>query len=111
MPSQISSLAGPPIATLVVASMGLMKGMRFLYLLVAVSTVLSGIIRIFLVEIIRNKAEIGIKHGVNEYIKALRMLKGDLGKLILTTSSVAALYNMALSICPDLCSEVSGHHR
>jgi|YelNatPaOPRAMG01_1025707.scaffolds.fasta_scaffold15024_6 MFS family permease len=95
MPSQISSLAGPPIATLVVASMGLIKGMRFLYLLVAVSTVLSGIIRIFLVEIIRNKAEIGIKHGVNEYIKALRMLKGDLGKLILTTSSVAALYNMA----------------
>jgi len=94
-PSQLASLAGPPIATVVVASMGLMKGMRFLYMLVVISTVASGIIRFFLVEIVENKVEVGIRHGVNEYIKALRMLKGDLGKLILTTSSVSALYNMA----------------
>ncbi|MEM3619438.1 MAG: MFS transporter, partial [Candidatus Korarchaeum sp.] len=49
-PSQLLNLAGPPLATLAVSALGLERGMRAIFTLVMISTLISGILRIFLIE-------------------------------------------------------------
>jgi MFS family permease len=94
-PSQLLGLAGPPLATLVIFSHGLERGMRILFLLVFLSTLLSGMIRLLLVETYSSRTEMSFGHAIKEYRSALRFMRGDLGRLILISSSVIGVYNMA----------------
>jgi len=94
-PSQILNLAGPPLATLSVSKLGLERGMRLIYTLVMASTLISGILRIFLAETHEVRSEISLSRALSDYREAMRYFRGDLGRLILITSSVAGIYNMA----------------
>lgn len=94
-PSQLLGLAGPPLATLVVSSQGLERGMRVLFLLVFLSTLLSGMMRLLLSETYSSRTELSLGHAIKEYRDALRSMRGDLGKLILISSSVMGVYSMA----------------
>jgi len=94
-PSQLLGLVGPPLATLVVSSQGLERGMRILFLLVFLSTLLSGMMRLLLVETYSSRSELSLEHAIKEYRDSLRSMRGDLGKLIVISSSVIGIYNMA----------------
>ena len=93
--SQVTSLAGPPMATVLVSVMGLVDAMRILYLMGALAIIGAGAIRMLLIETHTNKTKISFKMALKEYINALKLLKGDLGKLLLITSSVRSLYQMS----------------
>ncbi|MEM2378064.1 MAG: MFS transporter, partial [Candidatus Korarchaeum sp.] len=94
-PSQLLNLAGPPLATLTVSALGLERGMRAIFTLVMTSTLISGILRIFLIETRNVKIKPSFSQALIDYKDTLRAFRGDLGKLIMITSSVAGVYNMA----------------
>ncbi|MEM0041872.1 MAG: MFS transporter [Candidatus Korarchaeum sp.] len=94
-PSQLLNLAGPPLATLTVSALGLERGMRAIFTLVMISTLISGILRIFLIETRNVKIKPSFSQALIDYKDTLRAFRGDLGKLIMITSSVAGVYNMA----------------
>ncbi len=94
-PSQIVSLAGPPMATIMVSIMGLVKAMRLLYLMTAIVTVIAGVLRLLLVETYTSREGMSFKHAIEDYVNSLKLLRGDLGKLILVTSSTRSLYRMS----------------
>ncbi|MEM3371557.1 MAG: MFS transporter [Candidatus Korarchaeum sp.] len=94
-PSQLLNLAGPPLATLAVSALGLERGMRAIFTLVMISTLISGILRIFLIETRSVKIKPSFSQALIDYKDTLRAFRGDLGKLIMITSSVAGVYNMA----------------
>ncbi|MEM0036742.1 MAG: MFS transporter [Candidatus Korarchaeum sp.] len=94
-PSQLLNLAGPPLATLTVSALGLERGMRAIFTLVMISTLISGILRIFLIETRSVKIKPSFSQALIDYKDTLRAFRGDLGKLIMITSSVAGVYNMA----------------
>ncbi|MEM2729157.1 MAG: MFS transporter [Candidatus Korarchaeum sp.] len=94
-PSQLLNLAGPPLATLTVSALGLERGMRAIFTLVMTSTLISGILRIFLIETRSVKIKPSFSQALIDYKDTLRAFRGDLGKLIMITSSVAGVYNMA----------------
>ncbi len=94
-PSQVVSLAGPPMATMMVSFMGLARAMRLLYLMTAVIIVIAGVLRSMLVETYASKRAVGTKQALKDYIDSLRLLRGNLGKLALVTSSTRSLYQMS----------------
>ncbi len=94
-PSQIVSLAGPPMATIMVSMMGLVSAMRLLYLVTAIVTVIAGGLRLLLIETYAGGAGMGLRRALKEYAASLKLLRGDLGKLILVTSSTRSLYRMS----------------
>jgi len=69
--------------------------MRVLFLLVFLSTLLSGMMRLLLSETYSSRTELSLGHAIKEYRDALRSMRGDLGKLILISSSVMGVYSMA----------------
>lgn len=95
VPSQLLNLAGPPLATLLVSTFGLKRGMRVIFTLVVISTLVSGILRVFLIETFSSSLKPSLTHALNDYRNALRAFRGNLGKLILITSSASGIYNMA----------------
>ncbi len=94
-PSQIVSLAGPPMATMMVFMMGLVNAMRLLYLITAIVTIVAGALRLLLVETYTSKRNMSFRQALREYASSLKLLKGDLGKLVLVTSSTRSLYQMS----------------
>ncbi|MCS7102401.1 MAG: MFS transporter, partial [Candidatus Korarchaeum sp.] len=94
-PSQLLSLTGPPLATLTVTALGLERGMRVIFTLVMISNLASGILRLFLIETHNVKSKLSFSQALSDYRDTLRAFKGDLGRLILITSSVTGVYNMA----------------
>ncbi len=94
-PSQIVSLAGPPMATIMVSMMGLVSAMRLLYLVTAIVTVIAGGLRLLLIETYAGGTGMGLRRALKEYAASLKLLRGDLGKLILVTSSTRSLYRMS----------------
>lgn len=95
IPSQLTSLAGPPLATILVSMLGLREAMRLLYAGTSVAVMGSGLLRLLLIETYTKKAQLGFKEALKEYLGAIRLFKGDLGKLLLITSSVRSLYRMS----------------
>ncbi len=93
--SQVTSLAGPPMATVLVSVMGLVDAMRILYLMNALAIICAGAIRMLLIETHTNRTKISFKTALTEYVNALKLLRGDLRKLLLITSSVRSLYQMS----------------
>ena len=93
--AQIASLAGPPLATLMVSKMSLEPAMRLLYTLHAGSIFLAGLIRIGFVETLQERSKPSFRSAVREYMTALKELKGDLGKFLLLSSAATALYQTA----------------
>ncbi len=93
-PSQILSLAGPPLATVMVSLMGLERAVRLLYIMSSISIMLAGFIRLFLVET-QSSRKISFKDAVMSYLESIKLLKGDLGKLIIITSAVRGVYRMS----------------
>ncbi len=93
-PSQVLSLLGPPLATVLVSFMGLEKAVRLLYMMSATSIVLVGFLRLFLVETQRSKA-LSLRDAVKSYVELVKLLKGDLGRLFLITSLVRGVYRMS----------------
>ena len=94
-PSQLTALVGPPLATILVSAMGLEEAMRLLYSITAVAVMAAGLSRTLLIETHSKKVKLGLREAMREYLNALKLLKGDLGKLLLVTSSVRALYGMS----------------
>ncbi len=94
-PSQLTALAGPPLATVLVSAMGLESAMRLLCSVTALAVMSAGLSRTLLVETHSRKAALGFRQALKEYVEALRLLKGDLGRLLMVTSSVRALYRMS----------------
>ncbi|MDK2373381.1 MAG: MFS transporter [Candidatus Korarchaeota archaeon] len=94
-PSQLTALAGPPLATVLVSAMGLEDAMRLLYSVTALAVMSAGLLRTLLIETHRRKVQLGFRQALGEYLSALKLLKGDLGRLLMVTSSVRALYRMS----------------
>ena len=94
-PSQLTALAGPPLATVLVSAMGLEEAMRLLYSVTAMAVMAAGLSRTLLIETHRRKVRLGLREAMREYLSALRLLRGDLGRLLMVTSSVRALYRMS----------------
>jgi len=51
--------------------------------------------RLLLVETYSSRSELSLEHAIKEYRDSLRSMRGDLGKLIVISSSVIGIYNMA----------------
>ncbi len=94
-PSQLTALAGPPLATVLVSAMGLEEAMRLLYSVTALAVMSAGLFRTLLIETHRRKVKLGFRQALGEYLSALKLLRGDLGRLLMVTSSVRALYRMS----------------
>ncbi len=95
MVSQLASLAGPPLATLLVARMPLARAMRILYAANAAAIFGAGIVRLGFVETLEERVRPNFRDALRGYVSAVRELRGDLGKLILVSSLAPAFYQMA----------------
>ncbi len=93
--AQVASLAGPPLATLMVSKMSLEPAMRLLFTIQAGSIFLAGLIRAGLVETLQERSKPSLRRAVRDYLESLRELRGDLGKFLLLSSAATAFYQMA----------------
>lgn len=108
IPSQLTSLAGPPAATLLVSMIGLRKAMRFIYTWAALATMGAGLLRLYLVETHASKVKLGFREALKEYLNAIKLFKGDLGKMLLITSSIMSLYRMSFPFAQIYAVKVLG---
>ncbi len=95
MVSQLASLAGPPLATIMVSRMPLARAMRILYAVNAAAIFGAGLVRMGFVETLEERVRPNLRDALRGYVSALRELRGDLGKLIAVSSLAPAFYQMA----------------
>ncbi len=86
--SSAAGLAGPPMATLMVSMCGVDMAMRYLYVMSALSMIAGGFLRMLLKETLKERE----RKSFREYLRAARLLRGSVGRLILIQSAASAVY-------------------
>jgi len=85
---------GPPLAIFTVNTFGLQKGMRILYVLLAISAIISSIIRLKLIETLKNNSKLNIKEAIKHYKEALNEFK----KVLIILTIIFSLFVSLTSI-------------
>jgi len=86
--SSAAGLVGPPMATLMVSMYGIDRAMRYIYAMSALSMIAGGLLRMLLKETLKERK----KRSFWEYLRAAKLLKGSVGKLVLIQSAASAVY-------------------
>ncbi len=86
-----TSFFGPPLAILTVNIFGLQNGMRVLYILLAISAIVSSIIRLKLRETLKNSTKVKLKESIEYYKNALKEFKSKLITLTIIFSLIASI--------------------
>ena len=84
--SGIFGMLGPAAAAFIVKLKGVESGVRFLYLLSAISLALGALTRFFLVETIPVRGKPSLRGMLRDYAAVLSLLRGDIGKVALISA-------------------------
>ena len=84
--SGIFGMLGPAAAAFIVKLKGVESGVRFLYLLSAISLALGALTRFFLVETIPVRGKPSLRGMLRDYAAVISLLRGDVGKVALISA-------------------------
>ncbi len=106
--SDVVGLVGPPAAAALVGAVGLVPAVRMMYVGDAAAKISSGILRLFLRETLPSSRRPTVRGGLRDYLSAVRMLRGDLGRAVLITAVGGSVGAMAFPFAQIYAVKVVG---